>query len=167
MAGGDQDESHTTRCHGSDTAGSTGSASRWTASPRKDRDGSRTKGGSESPVFQVDPLWPKPLPNQWVMGSVIGVSVDSQDRIWMLHRPSSLSDNEKAAALDPPLAPCCFPAPPILVFDQEGSLVDSWGGPGAGYDWPASEHGLYVDCKDNVWVGGNAADDRNGGPSRE
>ena len=70
----------------------------------------REQGASETPVFQVDPLWPKPLPNQWVMGSVIGVSVDSQDRIWMLHRPSSLSDNEKAAVLDPPLAPCCFPA---------------------------------------------------------
>ena len=119
----------------------------------------REQGAGETPVFQVDPLWPKPLPNQWVMGSVIGVSVDSQDRIWMLHRPSSLSDNEKAAVLDPPLAPCCFPAPPILVFDQEGTLVDSWGGPGAGYDWPASEHGLYVDYKDNVWVGGNAGDD--------
>ena len=116
-------------------------------------------GGRDTPVFQVDPLWPKPLPNRWVMGSVIGVSVDSQDRVWMLHRPSSLSDNEKAAALDPPWAACCVPAPPILVFDQEGELVDSWGGPGSGYDWPASEHGLYVDYKDNVWIAGNGGND--------
>ena len=113
----------------------------------------------EAPLFEVDPLWPKPLPNRWVMGSVIGVSVDSRDRIWMIHRPSSLSDNERAAALDPPLAACCVPAPPILVFDQEGNLVDSWGGPGAGYQWPQSEHGLYVDHKDNVWIGGNGPND--------
>ena len=111
------------------------------------------------PQFEVDPMWPKPLPNRWVIGSVIGVSVDSRDRIWMLHRPSSLSDNERAAVLDPPLAACCVPAPPILVFDQEGSLVNSWGGPGEGYEWPQSEHGIYVDYKDNVWVGGNGAED--------
>ena len=119
----------------------------------------RGQGSGQVPRFQVDPLWPKPLPNRWVMGSVIGVSVDSRDRIWMIHRPSSLSDNERAAALDPPLAACCTPAPPILVFDQEGNLVDSWGGPGAGYQWPQSEHGLYVDDKDNVWIGGNGSND--------
>ena len=111
------------------------------------------------PLFEVDPIWPKPLPNRWVIGSVIGVSVDSRDRIWMIHRPSSLSDNEKAAALDPPWFECCSPAPPILVFDQDGNLVKSWGGPGAGYQWPQSEHGLYVDYKDNVWIGGNGSQD--------
>ena len=119
----------------------------------------RGQGSGQVPRFQVDPLWPKPLPNQWVMGSVIGVAVDSRDQIWMIHRPSSLSDNERAAALDPPLAACCVPAPPILVFDQEGNLVDSWGGPGPGYQWPQSEHGLYVDYKDNVWIGGNGSND--------
>ena len=119
----------------------------------------RGQGSGQVPRFQVDPLWPKPLPNRWVMGSVVGVSVDSRDQIWMIHRPSSLSDNERAAALDPPLAACCVPAPPILVFDQEGNLVDSWGGPGAGYQWPQSEHGLYVDYKDNVWIGGNGPND--------
>ena len=111
------------------------------------------------PEFQVDPLWPKPLPNKWLMGSVIGVSVDSSDHIWMLHRPSSLSSNERAAALDPPWAACCVPAPPVLVFDQEGTLVDSWGGSGEGFQWPQSEHGLYVDYKDNVWIAGNGGND--------
>ena len=119
----------------------------------------RGQDSGQVPRFQVDPLWPKPLPNLWVMGSVIGVSVDSRDQIWMIHRPSSLSDNERAAALDPPLAACCVPAPPILVFDQEGNLVNSWGGPGAGYQWPQSEHGLYVDYKDNVWIAGNGSND--------
>lgn len=115
--------------------------------------------GAEPPQFLVDPLWPQPLPNRWVMGSVIGVSVDSQDRVWMLHRPSSLSDNERAAALEQPWAACCFPAPPVLVFDQDGALVTSWGGPGDGYEWPQSEHGLYVDYKDNVWIAGNGRND--------
>ena len=119
----------------------------------------RGQDSGQVPRFQVDPLWPKPLPNLWVMGSVIGVSVDSRDQIWMIHRPSSLSDNERAAALDPPLAACCVPAPPILVFDHEGNLVNSWGGPGAGYQWPQSEHGLYVDYKDNVWIAGNGSND--------
>jgi len=119
----------------------------------------RNQSAVQAPRFQVDPLWPKPLPDKWIMGSVIGVSVDSTDRIWMLHRPSSLSDNERAAVLDPPLAACCLPAPPILVFDLEGNLVDSWGGPGLGYEWPQSEHGLYVDDKDNIWIGGNGAND--------
>ena len=121
--------------------------------------GARVQEASAVPAFQVDPLWPKPLPNKWVMGSVIGVSVDSSDRIWMLHRPSSLSDNERAAVTDPPMAACCVPAPPVLVFDQAGNLVDSWGGPGEGYDWPQSEHGLNVDYKDNVWVAGNGGND--------
>ena len=119
----------------------------------------RGQRSGQVPRFQVDPLWPKPLPNLWVMGSVIGVSVDSRDQIWMIHRPSSLSDTERAATLDAPLAACCVPAPPILVFDQEGNLVNSWGGPGAGYQWPQSEHGLYVDYKDNVWIGGNGSND--------
>lgn len=79
--------------------------------------------------FEVDPFWPKQLPNNWIMGSVVGVSVDANDRIWMIHRPSSLVDNEKAAALNPPRAECCFPAPPVLVFDQAGNLVKSWAAP--------------------------------------
>lgn len=59
---------------------------------------------------QVDPLRPKPLPNHWVMGSVIGVAVDSQDDVWMLHRPATLKDNQKGAALNPPIGECCVPA---------------------------------------------------------
>lgn len=117
------------------------------------------RDSGQTPMFQVDPLWPKPLPNRWVIGSVVGVSVDSRDRIWMIHRPSSLTDNEKGAVLNPPLSECCVPAPPILVFDQAGTLVNSWGGPGAGYEWPQSEHGIYVDYKDNVWIGGNGGKD--------
>jgi len=113
------------------------------------------QSGSQAPAFQVDPLWPKHLPNHWVTGSVIGVAVDSKDHIWLLHRPATLRGNEKGASLNPPTAECCVPAPPVLEFDQAGNLLRHWGGPGPGYEWPKSEHGLYIDYKDNVWIGAN------------
>ena len=115
--------------------------------------------GSMAPLFEVDPLWPKPLPNHWLLGSTIGVAVDSREHIWIIHR-GNLAPNEIPAALDPPVAEeCCFPAPPVLEFDAEGNLVGSWGGPGVGYDWPTSNHGITVDHMDNVWIGGNGAGD--------
>jgi hypothetical protein len=111
---------------------------------------------AQAPIFQVDPLWPKPLPNAWVIGSTIGVAVDAQDHIWMLHRPSTLAKNEINMQPNPPLAEyCCRIAPPVLEFDQAGNLVSSWGGKGVGYDWPGGEHAIFVDHKDNVWVGSN------------
>ena len=106
------------------------------------------------PLFEVDPLWPKPLPNRWIMGSVVWVAVDSLDHVWLIHQQSTITDNERAAMLNPPLSECCVPAPPILVFDQKGTLVKSWGGPGAGYDWPQKEHGIHVDHKGYVWIAG-------------
>ena len=112
------------------------------------------------PVFEVDPLWPKPLPNHWLLGTTIGVSVDNRDHIWIVHRGDSLSAGETPAAQDPPVATeCCFPAPPVLEFDQAGLLVNYWGGPGEGYEWPASNHGIWVDHMDNVWIGGNGGPD--------
>ena len=114
---------------------------------------------SMAPMFEVDPLWPKPLPNHWLLGSTIGVGVDSRDHVWIIHR-GNLANNEIPAALDPPAAEaCCFAAPPVLEFDAEGTLVNSWGGPGPGYDWPLSNHGIVVDHMDNVWIGGNGAGD--------
>jgi DNA-binding beta-propeller fold protein YncE len=111
--------------------------------------------GVMAPTFEVDPLWPKPLPNHWILGQTIGVSIDAQDHIWIIHRGSSLEPNESHAATKPPIARCCAPAPPILQFDQEGSLIGHWGGPGQGYDWPESNHGVTIDYKGNVWIGGN------------
>src|SRR5213594_2852253 len=112
--------------------------------------------GVEAPQFEVDPLWPKPLPNHWVIGSAVGVSVDSQDHIWIVHRTTSFERMELYAAEKPPAAECCIPAPPVLEFDEEGNLIGHWGGPGAGYDWPDSNHGITVDYKGNVWIGGNS-----------
>ncbi|HIF08130.1 MAG TPA: hypothetical protein EYQ64_14690 [Gemmatimonadetes bacterium] len=133
--------------------------------------GSGTSGGADmasdpavtdasmAPMFEVDPLWPKPLPNHWLLGSTIGVSVDSRDHVWIVHR-GNLANNEMPAALDPPIADaCCFAAPPVLEFNAEGTLVQSWGGPGDGYDWPTSNHGIVVDHMDNVWIGGNGGGD--------
>ena len=115
--------------------------------------------GDGAPMFEVDPFWPKPLPNHWLLGSTIGVAVDSRDHVWVVHR-GNLGANEMPAALDPPQATeCCFPAPPILEFDQEGNLVGHWGGPGEGYDWPDSNHGIALDNMDNVWIGGNGGAD--------
>ncbi len=113
----------------------------------------------EAPMFEVDPLWPKPLPNHWLIGSSIGVSVDAQDHVWIIHRPDTLVRNEVAAAASPPTAECCFAAPPVLEFDAAGNLVNHWGGPGQGFEWPESNHGVTVDYKSNVWIGGNGQKD--------
>jgi DNA-binding beta-propeller fold protein YncE len=114
----------------------------------------------QAPIFEVDPLWPKPLPNNWLLGMTIGVWVDEQDYVWIIHRgAATLHNNEKGAELNPPIADCCRAAPPVLVFDPDGNLVRSWGGPGEGYEWPASNHGVHVDYKGNVWIGGNGAKD--------
>src|SRR5580765_2239597 len=108
-----------------------------------------------APRFEVDPLWPKPLPNHWILGQTIGVSVDAQDHVWIIHRAGSLEAGEVHATTTPPTAQCCAPAPPVLEFDQAGNLLHHWGGPGQGYDWPDSNHGITVDYKGNVWIGGN------------
>ena len=108
--------------------------------------------GSQVPRFQVDPFWPKPLPNHWVLGSVTGVAVDRRDHIWIVHRGAdSMANNEKGAVLNPPTG-CCVPAPQVLEFDQSGNLVSYWGGPGQGFDWPQSPGGITVDHKGNVWI---------------
>jgi hypothetical protein len=113
-----------------------------------------------APRFEVDPFWPKPLPNNWLMGSTVGLSVDSRDHVWVTHRFQSLNTRTEAGAgASTAAGACCSAAPPVLEFDQEGNLVSSWGGPGEGYDWPASTHGITVDHMDNVWLGGNDAKD--------
>lgn len=111
------------------------------------------------PGFEVDPHWPKPLPNAWIFGQVAGVAVDRHDRIWIIHRPRSLQERQVMAGRTPPPAICCVAAPPVLVFDTSGNLLRAWGGPGQGYEWPESEHGIYVDEEDNAWLAGNGPRD--------
>ena len=111
------------------------------------------------PRLEVDPFWPKPLPNNWILGQVSGVAVDRRGHVWIVQRPRSLSDRELGAQQKPPFSKCCVAAPPVLVFDQAGNLVRSWGGPGTGYEWPQSEHGVFVDGEDRVWLAGNGEKD--------
>ena len=118
------------------------------------------QSGVTAPMFEVDPLWPKPLPNNWLLGWTIGLWIDEQDHIWVIHRGAGgLHNNERGAELNPPIAECCRTAPPVLVYEPGGGLVRSWGGPGEGYEWPQSNHGIHVDYKGNVWIGGNGAKD--------
>src|SRR5262245_16782082 len=121
----------------------------------------------EIPTFKWDPAWPKPMPNNWMLGATIGAYVDSRDHIWIVHRSfgngtGAPTDYQIAAAQKPPTAECCIPAPPVVEFDQAGNVVQAWGGPGQGYEWPEGEHGIFVDYKDHVWVGSNFAGQRGG-----
>ena len=104
----------------------------------------------EAPRFEVDPAFSRPMPNGWLIGMAIGVAVDAQDHVWIVHRPDTLSDEELVGGAA---------APPVLEFDQEGNLIGSWGGPGDGYDWPQSNHGLFIDHNGIVWIGGNGSND--------
>src|SRR5688572_6646179 len=103
-----------------------------------------------APAYEVDPAWPKALPNQWILGAVAGVAVDAQDHVWIVHRPSTLQPNETRSIWRA--------APPVLEFDQAGNLLSSWGGPGGGYEWPDLEHGILVD-REHVWLGGGGEKD--------
>jgi DNA-binding beta-propeller fold protein YncE len=131
----------------------------------------QAKATAQAPMFEVDPLWPKPMPNNWVMGMTIGVGVDDRDHVWIIHRgtppeapapaPTTLDRTEYAVPTPggPRVSECCDPAPPVLEFDAAGNLVGHWGGPGQGYDWPGSNHGIIVDHKGYVWIGGNGPGD--------
>ena len=101
---------------------------------------------TQMPVFQVDTAWPQKLPYNWIVGHVPSVAVDSRDHLFMLTRPNTLPPEDRARS-----------APPVIEFDQNGKFVTAWGGPGIpGFDWPDSEHGIAIDYRDNVWIGGSA-----------
>jgi hypothetical protein len=128
-----------------------------------------TAQGKEAPHFEVDPYWPKPMPNNYVLGQAIGVAVDSRDHIWIVHRgsdPANLDNTELAVPITGARAgqrvgECCNPSPPIMEFDQAGNLVNAWGGPSptGEYEWPTSNHGIAVDAQGFVYIGGNGAGD--------
>jgi DNA-binding beta-propeller fold protein YncE len=111
------------------------------------------------PLFEPDPLWSQALPHKWVTGQVGGTAVDLHDNVWVFHRPATIPDGEKAASLSPPQAECCIPAPAVLEFAPSGKFLQAWGGPGSGYEWPDTQHGIFVDYKDNVWLSGSAKQD--------
>jgi hypothetical protein len=105
------------------------------------------------PIYVVDPTWPPTLPNDWILGDIRGLFSDDNDHLWIIHMPSSLTPQEIGAAVKPPIADCCIPAPPVLELDAEGKFLRAWGGPGDGYTWFDQEHGIYIDHNDFVWMG--------------
>ena len=110
------------------------------------------------PWFEADPYWPKPLPNHWVLAMTIGLDVDKQDNVWIVHRPQTLEQKESYAARKE--ADCCIAAPDVLEFDPAGKLIRHWGRDevkGNGHDWPSSNHGISVGPDGNIWLGGNGA----------
>ena len=121
--------------------------------------GAAPQGAAGGPKFVVDPFWPKPLKGNWIVGQIAGLHVDTRDHVWILHRSNSLLPDEKVAKPGETSTRCCTAAPAVIEFDPEGNYVRGWGGPGAGYDWPKNEHGLYVDAEGHVWVAGNDAAD--------
>jgi len=101
------------------------------------------------PRFKVDPDWPH-IPNGWTLGQVSSAASDPQTgHVWILQRPATTRPWQKVA-------------PPVLEFDQAGNYVQGWGGAAGatGYVWPRSEHGIFIDYKGNVWIGGNGNDDQ-------
>ncbi len=150
-------------------------------------------GGAQAGIYEVDRMWPKPLPNNWVLGSTVGLAVDARDHVFVVHRGQATLDPKFASQMTfAPAAPrggggragragapgapargdaaigeevasgakpisdlCCSSAPPVLEFDPAGNLVNHWGGPGTGFEWPPSMHGITIDGKDNVWLAGN------------
>jgi DNA-binding beta-propeller fold protein YncE len=103
---------------------------------------------AQVPQFRAEGSWPK-LPSQWIMAVVASTWIDQQDHLWVLQRPNTLSAAERPRA-----------AAPVLEFDAQGTFIQAWGGPGAGYDWPETEHGIYIDPRGFVWIGGNRNDDQ-------
>jgi len=116
------------------------------------------------PVYKVDPFWPKPLPNKYLMQGVPTMVTDKDDHIWVLNRPRDINPDESGAASTPPRTDCCVAAPAVLEFDTAGNLLRSWGAPGYNPGWPApgiarpgaaAEHNIIVDRQGNVWIGGS------------
>ena len=107
------------------------------------------------PMFQVDPSWPKEMPNLWILGSVTSVFVDSKNHVWITHLPETLTPEETSAVQDPPIGECCVPAPVVIEFDADGNVVQGWGDPSTQdvSEFPRNAHGLFIDHNDHVWIG--------------
>jgi hypothetical protein len=144
----------------------------------------QSKSSVQAPMFEVDPFWPKAMPNNWVFGQTIGLGIDEKDQIWIIHRGNDPANLDRTEYAFPPpqaaggggggggaagsgggdpaptrVSECCNPAPPVVAFDTAGNVVHSWGGPSLHPDWPGSNHGIIVDHKGIVWIGGNGPTD--------
>jgi hypothetical protein len=113
-----------------------------------------------APRFEVDPMWPMPMPDRWILGSTTGVAVDSHDHIFVVNLTDSFNARtESGSGTNPPTGECCTPAANVLEYDPAGTLVGHWGGPGQGYNWPEQNAGVGIDDAGNVWIGGAGGQD--------
>jgi hypothetical protein len=112
----------------------------------------------DPPIYKVDPFWPKPLPNKWIMQQVPTLVVDKDDHIWVFNRSRQIKPDESGASTTPPRTDCCIAAPAVLEFDTEGNLLKAWGGPGYVPNWPR-EQTIATDKEGNVWISGTGRGD--------
>ena len=97
---------------------------------------------SAAPRFEIDPTWPKPLPEGWISGQLACVYVDHNDHVFVVNR-GDITEEEKET---------CTRAPAVMIFDLEGNLIGSWG------NWdvlPSTPHSCAVDRDNNVWITAN------------
>src|SRR5213080_1723020 len=91
------------------------------------------------PRYEVDPSWPKPLPDRWVLGGLGGVCVDAEDHVLILNRQDVLDGELNAGRL----------APSMIEFDSAGNVVHSWGDPKL---LDPRLHSCHFDKDNNLWV---------------
>ena len=112
-----------------------------------------------APIFQVDPFWPKPLPDKWAMQQVVDLYVDRDDHVWIINRAADARPDEVGAGGAPPRTDCCVVGPSIIHFDPEGNVVNAWGGPDHHPGWPGRLQTIGVDREKNVYVSGTMPGD--------
>jgi sugar lactone lactonase YvrE len=115
-----------------------------------DDDDEKSKG------FKVDPSWPKPLPDKWIMAEVAGNAVDSKDHIWGLTRSRATPDNFTEKERRMVREGRAQRSPTVIEFDKSGEVVNSWNLSGTP---PDNMHGIFVDYQGYVWIGGNGGND--------
>ena len=93
------------------------------------------------PHYEVDPWWPKPLPEGWVLGQLPGVAVDANDQVIVVNR-CDITEEEAETSIS---------APPVIVFDADGDVVASWGDLAV---LPNKPERIVVDHEHHVWITG-------------
>jgi hypothetical protein len=116
--------------------------------------------GTQGPRFEVEMLWPKPMANRWILGSVTGLAIDANDHIFVLNIPDYFTARtEIGSSTNPPTGECCSAAPAVLEYDASGAVVGNWGGAGQGNEWPTTASGLAIDPHGDIWIGGSGGND--------
>jgi hypothetical protein len=105
------------------------------------------------PKFEVDPSWPRPLPERWVTGEIGGLCVDSRDHVFLVQRVNDVGGMDgHLEGLTPDELNAGQAAPPIIEFDEEGSVVNAWGDSKI---LPKDLHGCAIDRENHVWLDGS------------